>query len=135
MVLPLAGCIGIRQPVAEVQSVRVDEAAAGGARLLVQVKLSNPNDENLPMPRVSYEVDVVGAGQFAFTQIPYAALPRQGEQTLVLPAAMRGAAFSGKQYRVSGTVVFEPEGNLRRFFYDSGVPRPRTSFSAEGVLE
>ncbi|MEM1356378.1 MAG: hypothetical protein AAGH88_16015 [Planctomycetota bacterium] len=131
----LTGCIGISPPVAEVQAVRLDDSAAGGGRVLVEVKVSNPNDENLPMPRVSYEVDVVGAGQFAFTDIPYAALPRQGEQTLVLPAAVRGQNIQGKQYRVSGTVVFQPEGNLRRFFYDNGLPRPRASFTAEGVLE
>lgn len=135
LVVSLTGCIGIDRPDAKVMSVRVDEEAAGGARLLVDVAVENPNDEDLLMTRVSYSVDVVGAGQFSFSDVPMAVLPREGVSMLELPAAMRGVGFAGKQYRVQGTVVFAPEGNVRRFLFDAGVPLPRSGFSAEGVLE
>jgi len=133
--LVLCGCIGIDRPEVQVTDVRLDGLTSGGARILVDLLVSNPNAEELPIPSVNLQVDVLGAGSFEFTDRPYAALPQNGVTTLTLAAAVRGASLAGKSYRVAGDVVFEPRGELRRVFYDNNVPLPRSSFSAEGVLE
>lgn len=135
VLLGLTGCIGIDRPKVEVVSVRLDEVSDGGARILVDLAVTNINDEELPIPRVSYRVDVIGAGEFEFTDRAYAAVPENGQMTLTLAAAVRGAGIRGKQYRVDGEMIFEPQGELRRVFYDNYVPLPRSSFSSEGVLE
>jgi LEA14-like dessication related protein len=131
----LTGCIGIDRPGVEVTNVRLDERSDEGGRILVDVLVTNPNDEELPMPTVSYRVDVVGAGAFEFTDRPYAALPKNGQTTLTLAAAVRGADLPGKTVRVDGELVFEPQGELRRILYENYVPLPRSRFSSEGALE
>lgn len=131
----LTGCIGIDRPKVSVQSVRLDEQTPTGGRVLVDLLVTNPNNEELPMPRVSYSVDVVGAGSFEFTDRPYAAAPREGEVTLTLAAAVTGSNLRGKAVAVDGVLIFEPDGELRRVLYDNYVPLPRSRFSAQGVLE
>ena len=115
--------------------MRLDEVTSGGGRILFDLLVVNPNDEELPMPTVSYRVDVIGAGSFELTDRPYAALPRNGETTVTLAAAVSGVNLSGKRVTVDGQVVFEPQGELRKLLYDNYVPLPRSSFSGEGVLE
>eukprot|EP00752_Nemacystus_decipiens_P017351 g15547.t1 len=135
MLVEAAMLIGIDRPEVTVTDVRLDEATAGGGRVLFDLLVVNPNDEELPMPTVSYRVDVVGGGSFELTDRPYAALPRNGQTTVTLAAAVRGANLQGKRVLVDGEVVFEPQGELRRLFYDNYLPLPRSSFSSEGVLE
>lgn len=131
----LTGCIGIDRPEVEVTGVRLEEVSSAGGRVLVDLVVTNPNDEELPMPRVSFRVDVIGAGDFEFTDRPYAALPKNGQLMLTLAAGVPGAGLRGKRVEVDGVLVFEPQGELRRVFYDNYIPLPRSRFSAEGVLE
>lgn len=131
----LTGCIGIDRPTVEVTDVRLEDNSQAAGRVVFDLKVINPNDEELPIPTVSYTVDVVGAGSFSFTDRPHAAAPRDGEVTMSLAAGVRGVSLQGKRYEVDGVLVFEPQGELRRVFYDNYVPLPRSRFSAEGVLE
>ena len=133
--LLLTGCIGITRPDVEVTGIRLDNQSTDGGRLLVDLMVTNPNDEALPMPAVSYRVDVEGAGDFEFTARPFAAVPKKGQVELTLPAAVRGADLKGKRVTVDGELVFEPQGELRRVFYENNIPKPKTRFSSEGVLE
>ena len=134
-VLLTTGCVGIDRPGVEVTAVRLDQVSEGGGRVLVDLLVTNPNDEELPMPTVSYRVDVVGAGSFEFTDRPIAALPKDGQTTLTLASGIKGVGLRGKTVRVDGALVFEPQGEIRRVLFDNGVPLPRTRFSSEGVLE
>lgn len=133
--LMCTGCIGITRPEVVVTDVRLDGVSNGGGRVLVDLLVVNPNDEELPMPTVSYRVDVVGAGSFELSDRPYAALPRDGQTTVTLAAAVSGVNLKGKRYTVDGEVVFRPSGEIRALLYDNYVPLPRSSFSGEGVLE
>lgn len=130
------GCsIGITRPEVVVSNVRLDGVSDGGGRVLFDLMVVNPNDEELPMPSVSYRVDVVGAGSFELTDRPYAALPSNGQTTVTLAAAVPGVNLKGKRVMVDGEVVFQPRGELRKLLYDNYVPLPRSNFSGEGVLE
>lgn len=141
----LTGCSGLQgvaSPTVEVVDAQVVEQTAQGARVVVLLRVSNPNTEELPMPRVTCDLDIVGGGRFTFTDVPYATVPgagndddaQPGTQVISVPAGLLGSAVAGKRYTVRGTVVFEPEGQLRRVFTDTGLPLPRSSFSGEGVL-
>jgi LEA14-like dessication related protein len=135
-ILLFTGCnIGITRPEVVVTGVRMDEVTDGGARVLFDLLVVNPNDEELPMPTVSYRVDVVGAGSFELTDRPYASLPRNGQTTFTLAAAVSGVNLPGKRVTIDGEVVFEPQGELRKLLYDNYVPLPSSDFSGEGVLE
>lgn len=134
--LLFTGCnIGITRPEVVVSGVRLDESSDAGGRVLFDLLVVNPNDEELPMPTVSYRVDVVGAGSFELTDRPYAELPRNGQATVTLAAAIAGVNLRGKRVTVDGEIVFEPQGEFRRLMYDNYVPLPRSNFSGEGVLE
>ncbi|MEM9414285.1 MAG: hypothetical protein AAGA29_02250 [Planctomycetota bacterium] len=140
-VVLLSGCSGlqgIEQPTVEVVEARVVEQSAGGASLAVTLRVMNPNAEELAMPRVTCDLDVDGAGRFTFTDVPYATAPGArdgGEQFVTLPAAVLGGDLAGRRYSVRGTVVFQPEGQLRRVFTDIGVPLPRAVFEGQGVVQ
>jgi hypothetical protein len=130
------GCnIGIQSPEVVVSDLRLEEVSEGGGRILFDLLVVNPNDEELPMPTVSYRVDVVGGGSFELSDRPYAALPRNGQTKVTLAAGVPGINLQGKRVSVNGEVIFEPQGELRRLLYDNYVPLPRSDFSAEGVLE
>ncbi|MEO0475959.1 MAG: hypothetical protein AAF085_08340 [Planctomycetota bacterium] len=135
-ILLFTGCnIGISRPEVMVTDVRLDEVSDGGGRVLFDLLVKNPNDEELPMPTVNYRVDVIGAGSFELTDRPYAALPKNGETTVTLAAAVSGVNLPGKRVKVDGQIVFQPKGELRRLLYDNYIPLPRSNFSGEGVLE
>lgn len=130
------GCnIGIQRPEVVVSDLRLDEASEGGGRILFDLLVVNPNDEELPMPTVSYRVDVVGAGSFELSDRPYAALPKNGQTKVTLAAAVSGVNLKGKRVAVDGEVVFEPQGEIRKLLYENYVPLPRSRFSSEGTLE
>ena len=129
------GCIGIESPDVQVTSIRLDDTSTGGGRILFDLLVTNPNDEELPMPTVSYRVDVVGAGAFEFTDRPYAATPENGEVRLTFASAVRGVNLEGKAVEVDGTVIFEPKGELRRVFYDNQYPLPSSSFAGQATLK
>lgn len=129
------GCIGIDRPEVTVTAVRLDSVSEGSGRIAFDLLVDNPNAEELPMTTVSYSIDVVGAGRFEFTDIPYAAAPRDGQVALTLAGAVRGFDLAGKRVLIDGELMFEPQGELRRVFYDNSYPLPRSSFSGEGVLE
>ncbi|XAL99826.1 hypothetical protein OT109_00250 [Phycisphaeraceae bacterium D3-23] len=136
--LVLSGCSGlqgIERPTVEVVDARVVEQSARGASLAVTLRVVNPNVKELAMPRVTCDLDVDGAGRFTFTDVPYATVPGRGEQVVMLPAAVLGSELTGRRYTVRGTVVFAPEGQLRRVFTDIGVPLPRTAFEGAGVIQ
>lgn len=145
LVFGLVGCSGLRgieRPTVEVVDAQVVEQSALGSRVLVRLRVTNPNDEELPMPRVTCDLDIVGGGRFTFTDIPYATLPARdnegtlapGEQVLIVPAGLLGSAVAGKRFTVRGTVVFQPEGQIRKVMSDTGIPLPRASFTGEGTV-
>lgn len=131
------GCtgVGIQHPEVTVTNLRLDDATAGGGRVLFDLLVLNPNDEELPMPTVSYRVDVIGGGRFELSDRPYAALPKNGQTVVTLAAAVNGASLPGKRVKIDGEVIFQPKGELRQLLYDNYLPLPSVPFSSEGVLK
>ena len=132
----------------QVLDAQVLEQSAQGGQVVLFVRVTNPNPQELPIPRVTCDLDVEGGGRFTFTDVPYATLPGGGKsggepgggageaafQILEIPGALAGSALAGKRYTVRGTVVFQPDGQLRRVFTDLGLPLPRTRFAGSGTL-
>jgi len=129
------GCVGIQSPTAQVVSATVVEESATASRVIVVVKVTNPNSEELPMTRVSLDLDVRGGGRYQFTDTPYATLPASGDQLLVLPASLSGSGLQGSVFDVSGSIVFEPAGAIRKVMTENGIPLPSSSFSRQGIVE
>lgn len=129
----------LRSPEASVVDASVVEQTAEGARVVIRVAVTNPNNVPLPLVSSSYTLDVNGTS-YAFTQPPNHTLPRRensgGKQTLELYAALptNGQNLTGAGYRVNGSVTYQPPGEIRKVLTDSYVPLPWVSFNGEGTL-
>lgn len=139
LALVLGGCASnLKQVSARVDSVRIDEQTDEGVRVLVTVVAENPNDVALPIVRARYAVELPGtdAEPFRFTDLPAVTVPANGVQTVTLPAALAlsGANAVGAGYKVSGSLVYEPPGEIRKLMTEYGVPLPSASFKQQGSL-
>jgi len=122
-------------PPATVASVRVAQQTGEGVRLEVVVELTNPNDVALPLKSSSFSVRVGGAAASMSTR-PNRTLPARGMQTVVLPIALAtGESVSGAQVSVTGTITYEPPGEIRKLLTESKIPLPTTSFSYQGQIQ
>jgi hypothetical protein len=126
----------VTKPSAQVTSVRLDDQSEQGARVIITVALSNPNDLSLPLIRSAYTVKLGDLPAATFHEDPLKALPRTGPQTVELAAAVptNGASVAGMDYRVSGSITYEPPGEVRQVLTESGVPLPTVGFSSSGSL-
>ncbi len=136
VLLLLTGC-SVKAPTARVVAVDTDRVTEQGARVLVTVELTNPNDVALPLPKTRYRVAVEGAEPFAFETPPALALPPLETQLLTLPAAFAtpdAAAMAGRPYEVTGAVTYQPPGQLRLLLSEYHIPLPTSRFSGSGTL-
>lgn len=137
LTMALGGCgVNLRQVATRVDSVQIDEQTDEGVRVLVTVIAENPNDIPLPIVRAKYEVELAGAESFKFTDLPTATIPAHGTQTITLPAALAiaGGNVSGNQFKVTGSLIYEPPGEIRKLLTEYGVSLPAASFKAQGAL-
>ena len=137
LAMVLGGCgVNLRQVATRVDSIQIDEQTDEGVRVLVTVVAENPNDIPLPIVQAKYEVEVVGAKTFKFTDLPTATIPPHGTQTITLPAAlaMSGGDASGHLYKITGSLVYEPPGEIRKLLTEYGVSLPAASFKSRGEL-
>ncbi len=137
MALVFGGCgVNLRQVATRVDSVRIDDQTDQGVRVLVTVVAENPNDIAMPIVRAKYEVGLAGAEPFKFTDLPTATIPAHGTQTITLPAALAiaGGNASGHEFTVSGSLVYEPPGEIRKLLTEYGVSLPAAPFKSQGAL-
>jgi LEA14-like dessication related protein len=138
--LPLVGCntVGaVQEPTAQVTSVDLKQSTQYGARLDVVVTLSNPNDVPLPITKAQYDVVVEGVGQFSFKDQPHRTIPANGSQVVRLPAAIEtdGRELAGVGASASGSITYEPPGEIRKLLTDSRIPLPSVGFSGRDELK
>ena len=107
-----------------------------GASLAAVVEVTNPNSVELPLVDLSVRFRVDGMGTFSSADQPTVALPPQGSQRMRFTAALPtgGTDPSGRAFSFSATMTYQPPGELRQIFSESGVPRPFVIASADGTL-
>lgn len=149
-----AGCgsksktkIKVITPTASAATVSIVEQTGEGARLLVSLELTNPNAIALPLHKAVYTVTVAGVaagaggaggagGAVTMEDVTSLTLPANGTQKLKYPLAIvtDGQGLAGASYTVSGTVEYEPPGEVRKLLTESGVSLPKIRFSGAGEL-
>jgi len=138
LVLSLAavGCHGVSNlttPKAHVTGVKVIERSPTATRADVTVQLINPNRTALPLKKSHYTLKIGDAEPFSYTDRLNRTLPANGSQTVTLPAVFTGQPTG--DYKVNGSVTYEPPGEIRKLMTDSGIPLPFTLFDGEGKVE
>ena len=128
----------VEQPRARVTEVALEDQSDHGARILVSVALSNPNDVALPLVNAGYTMRVNGASEATYADLPNRTLPALGQQIVTLPVGLSlgsGTSPRGASYLVHGSGTYEPPGEIRKLLTEARVPLPSTSFSASGTLD
>lgn len=133
--------IKVVTPTASAATVSIVEQTGEGARLLVSLELTNPNAIALPLHKAVYTVTVAGVaagagGAVTMEDVTSLTLPANGTQKLKYPLAIvtDGQGIAGASYTVSGTVEYEPPGEVRKLLTESGVSLPKVRFSGAGEL-
>ncbi len=127
----------VEAPQVRVDGVELVEKTKEGARFRIHLRMSNPNDVQLPLRLATYQLNV-GASSYAGDTRPNVTLPGTEHArsiTFSLPAAIGAASVSpGTPWRATGRVRYEPPGKLRQMFTDIGIPLPEVAFSGRGRL-
>lgn len=136
LMLGIVGCAGGGEPTVDVQRAVVADRTVEGARVEVTLQIDNPTDHALPVRAVDYRITVAEAGTFAMTDQPAIALPPNGQQTLILPAAFANGDtdWVGRRVDVTGSLHYQPPGQIRELLTEYRFPLPSASFSATGAL-
>jgi hypothetical protein len=130
------GCNGltnISTPKAHVTGVKIIDRSDTATRADITVQLINPNRTPLPLIKSHYTLNIEGAEPFSYTDRLNRTLPASGSQEITLPAVFIGKPTGN--YKVDGTVTYQPPGEIRKLMTDSGIPLPFTFFDGEGKVE
>ena len=98
--------------------------------------IANLRGHLLPLIDLNVRFRVDGLGTFSSVDQPTVALPPEGSQRMRFTAALPtgGADPHGRPFSFSATMTYQPPGELRQIFSESGVPRPFVIASADGTL-
>ena len=129
----------VAQPRAQVKAVRLIEQTNEGARVEVVVTLKNANDVPLPLVASACSMSVAGRSPYRSATDPNAVLPAASTQEIVIPLAFATpepeSAVTDAAYSISGSVTYEPPGQMRKLLTESGVPLPQVLFSGTGRIQ
>lgn len=127
----------VRPPVAKVTAVTVTERTDEAVRLEITIELTSVGDLALPLVDAKYTVNAAGAAPATFSSNPNRTLPAGGSQTITLPAVLTTAEglSVGTPATVTGSIVYEPPGEIRQLMTESKVPLPSVSFRYSGQLQ
>jgi hypothetical protein len=137
LILPAWSCVGITPPAVEVGPPTLVDRSSAGVRFEVPVTLTNRHATPLPLTEAEYRFRVQGIDSYAYLEMPAVVLGVDAQRTLMLPAALEtdGVDPLGRDWSISGSVVYTPDSPLRTVLTETGVPLPSVGFSARGTLE
>ncbi|MEX2672175.1 MAG: hypothetical protein WD294_08715 [Phycisphaeraceae bacterium] len=135
-VASVVGCGPFSPPMpdATVERVELVEVGEEAASYRLHLAIDNAHDEPLPLTLAAYTLTVDGV-TYTTDTVPDATLPSQRRLTLTLPGVTENGGRVGSPYQAQGSLIVDPPGQVRQFFYEMGVPRPRIRFTGEGTVE
>jgi LEA14-like dessication related protein len=140
--LLLSGCSGYRVPAITVTEVAFTEVTDDAVSVAFVLDIRNPNDEALQLHEFRYTLAVDGKQVYAGRRAPDATLSAAATQQTTLPAVIPNhrlgwtaeARPTQARYALSGKLVYLVPSTFAKILFDSGVRRPRASFSKRGQL-
>ena len=139
----MSGCTVYRDPSVSVVGATVTETADGLLGIELSLLLENPNEQPLALHEFNYTLAVDGAVAYQGRWAASATLPASGTRRLSIPAVVRydqvgRMASSGEskpRYDLAGYVLYIVPGEIAEILFDTGVRKPKASFTAQGVLD
>jgi len=137
----LGACSFGQAPRIEVVSATIDESSSDGASIDIGLKLSNANDEPIPLIEFDYTVSLDGMRVYDGRRAALATISKGSERTLTVPAviiyentAWRAGAGAQPRVSIAGTLKYRTPGTVADLLFDFGVRKPKVRFSGEQTL-
>ncbi|MEC8320356.1 MAG: hypothetical protein VX012_03030 [Planctomycetota bacterium] len=108
----------------------------------IDLEVSNPGDEDIPLERFEYTFQVDGVGRFEGRWAAFRTLGPDASATITIPASMplptdleRRVDLEDKfRWSIDGGVRYQAPGLLGQILFDAGVRRPNQPFSGSGTF-
>jgi LEA14-like dessication related protein len=138
----MSGCSGFRAPAISVDEVVVTEVTDEAVALAFAIDLHNPNDTALQLHEFRYTLAIDGTQVYTGRRAPDAALTAAATQRVMLPAVIpyhrlgwtAEAHPEQARFALSGKLVYLVPSTFAKILFDSGVRRPKSSFSERGTI-
>ncbi len=136
VVAALGACTISTPPKLQVSGARAGTARDGRSVVFIDVVASNPNNQGLPLKRVSYQVDLGGERVFVGQRDAQACVRAYGLQKFTLPVPVSASYVQGgaTRFRVRGDVTYVAPESFAQTLYENGLREWTTSFAGEGVV-
>lgn len=135
----LAGCSGTTRPSATVTGASLGERTPDAVVVEFEIKTDNPNNIELPMRDVVYSLSVDGRRVFSARRNALATMPREGTQTIKIPAVIPlgegGVSADVHRYTLRGSVFYSLPSQLADVLFDSKLSRPSVGISDRGDID
>lgn len=126
LAIPAVGGCGSHPPVVTVQEIVVETATADASRAIVQLRLENPNDNDLILDLWEYRA--TADRRFDGQRRVGLTLPPKAVVTTSVPAIL-GPQAGGLDVRVDGVVTYIGTRDVEMALYRAGWIHPEASFS------
>lgn len=134
-----AGCSSVSPPSLSVSDAGLGEVTPEGRVLNFVVEAENRNDKELPLREVRYRLSLDGREVFSGVRSSEASVRRFGSQTFRLPVVLRAEDLQGLEglvpYTLRAELTYLAPGALAETLFDTGVSRPKTSFTDRGMID
>ena len=141
-VIVLPACAAYQPPRFEIAGVRETESRGEARVLRFELSAINPNEVALPLREARYRLELDGVRVFDGQRSALITAPAYGSQPLELPVVVTGERFdlsrldSGElPYSLTGSVEYQPPGQLAEVLFDIGVRRLEAPLRLRGTLE
>ena len=132
------GCSQYRPPAITIGPAAVVERTDEAIALGVELDLTNPNDEPLELREFNYAVSIQGKTVYTGRRAAEATLSAKGTKRLTLPVVVPVAQVpatapdGGIPWSISGNLLYVTPGEIAELLLDTGVRKPKVSFSGKG---
>ena len=141
-VLLTAGCTGFRSPAISVEKVAATRMTGEALALAIVMRLENPNNAPLELHEFRYTVSIDGTKVYAGRRAGGATLSANGTRQVTIPAVVNydrigwraGGPPRTFNYALDGTLTYNAPSEIAQVLFDTGVRRPRVSFSKRGEV-
>ncbi|MBL1215988.1 MAG: hypothetical protein D8M59_00665 [Planctomycetes bacterium] len=134
------GCSSYQAPTVALHDIRLVDQSTEAGRVDVRLEVRNPNDEPMPLHKVTYRLALSGGPAYRSFRFAEATVPQNASRLVtvpvILPVTGAAGAFQAdadRAFKFSGKLSYQAPGQLAEALFDTGVRVPKASFAVAGT--
>lgn len=133
----LGACSGVSRPEVRHIGARAIEINDTRAVIALELEATNPNEAQLPLTQIRYQLSVGGEQIFSAVRSPELTLDTYTTRGFEVPWVLDRSRLSGGSidYTLTGELIYKPPGRFASELYRSRVHVPTVEFSFAGSLD